>query len=47
MFDVAKREITFEHLEPLSLVPPVPLLTAAVSNVALDKTITIPAASEI
>ena len=47
VFDVAKREITFEHLEPLSLVPPAPSLTAAVSNVALDKTITIPAACEI
>ena len=47
VFDVAKREITFENLEPLSLVPPAPSLTAAVSNVALDKTITIPAACEI
>ena len=47
VFDVAKRQITFKQLEPLSLVPPAPAVTVTVSNVALEKTITIPASCEI
>ena len=47
VFDVAKRQITFKQLETLSLVPPAPPLTVTISNVALEKTITIPASCEI
>ena len=47
VFDIAKRQITFKQLEALSLVPPAPALTVTVSNVALEKTITIPASCKI
>jgi len=47
IFNVAKKQITFKQLEALSLVPPARPLTVTVSNIALEKTITIPASCEI
>ena len=47
IFDVAKKQVTFEQLENVSLVPLSPPLTEKVCNVTLDKTATIPGACEI
>ena len=47
VFDVAKRQITFKQLVALSHVSTSPTLTVTFSNVALEKTVLIPASCEI